>query len=61
MSQCNVNFISKFAYLDNKVINIDNYSKSNNNKLKCSNGHELIPVLGKKNKHHFTNKINKNY
>jgi hypothetical protein len=48
MSQCNVNFASKFAYLDNKVINIDNYSKSNNNKIKCSNGHELIPVLGKK-------------
>jgi len=56
--KCNINFQSKFAYINDELINIDSYLNNNKSKLKCINGHDLIPVLGNKNVHHFRHKNN---
>jgi hypothetical protein len=58
---CNVNFKSKFAYINNASININDYLSAyvNKNKkatLKCMKGHELICVNGKIKTPHFRHK-----
>ena len=55
-NKCNINFQSKFAYINNETIHIDNINDNNKCNLKCKLGHELIPVRGKKNVHHFRHK-----
>jgi hypothetical protein len=55
-NKCNINFQSKFAYINNEAIHIDNINDNNKCNLKCKLGHELIPVRGKKNVHHFRHK-----
>ena len=55
-NNCNINYQSKYAYINNKIIHIDNINELNKCNLKCKLGHELIPVKGKKNVHHFRHK-----
>lgn len=55
-NKCNINFQSKFAYINNELIHIDNINDNNKSNLKCKFGHELIPVRGKKKIHHFRHK-----
>ena len=55
-NKCNINFQSKFAYINNEYIHIDNVNDDNKCNLKCKLGHELRPVRGNKNVHHFRHK-----
>jgi len=55
-NKCATKFISKFAYIDNNPIHIDDYDNIDKEKLKCIHGHKLIPILGEKNIHHFRHK-----
>jgi hypothetical protein len=55
-NKCNINFQSKFAYINNEIIDINNVNDDNKCNLKCKFGHELIPVRGKKKIHHFRHK-----
>jgi hypothetical protein len=60
-NKCNIGFQSKYAFIDNQNIHIDNYinefSKNNKNVLlKCSKGHELICANGKIKKPYFRHK-----
>jgi hypothetical protein len=59
--KCNINFQSKFAYISNKCLNINDYIAQyvNNNvkcDLRCSNGHELIFANGQKIAPYFRHK-----
>ena len=63
MNTCNIKFQSQYAYIDNKIIHIDDilnndYYQNIKDKLKCSNGHQLIFANGIKNKKHFRHKNN---
>lgn len=60
-NKCNINFQSKFAYVRNKSISIEDYitkyiNKNKKCKLKCNKGHELICANGKINTPHFRHK-----
>ena len=60
-NKCNINFKSKFVYIENKCININDYINEyiNNNKkseLKCINGHELIVANGQIKTPYFRHK-----
>lgn len=60
-NKCNSGFQSKYAFIDNQNIHIDNYinefSKNNKNVLlKCSKGHELVCANGKIKKPYFRHK-----
>ena len=62
-NKCNINFKSKFAYIENEYISISDYINIyiNNNqkcKLKCNKGHELICINGQINVPHFRHKNN---
>jgi hypothetical protein len=57
-NKCNVNFQSKFAFIENEPIHINDINDTNKDNLKCKNGHILIPIKGKKNIHHFRHKHN---
>ena len=44
-SCCNVNFMSQYAFVNEKQIHINNYNHVLKENIKCQNGHELIPVV----------------
>lgn len=50
-NKCNANFQIKFSN-----INIDNINDQDKCNFKCQLGHELIPVIGKKNMHYYQHK-----
>ena len=41
-TKCNKNFQTQYAYINNKKININNYIKDSNKKIRCLNGHQLV-------------------
>ena len=54
-TKCNNNFLSKYAFINNEEIYIDDYiEKYINNNIKCNlkykNGHELLCAHGEINK-----------
>jgi hypothetical protein len=57
---CNPSYESQFAYINNQIVNINNYlsnrDKYNNSTLYCNNKHELIAVNGSNRKKHFRHK-----
>jgi len=58
MTSCNLNFISQFAYINDKEIHITHYNKNRNknDKITCRHGHELVMCEGKKIKKYFRHK-----
>tara|TARA_B100000424_G_scaffold187099_1_gene145356 strand:+ start:587 stop:3997 length:3411 start_codon:yes stop_codon:yes gene_type:complete len=54
--KCNKNFITQYAYVNNKAIHINNYKKVLNNKPRCKNGHELVLCDGINRKKYFRHK-----
>lgn len=53
---CEKNFNTKYAYVNNIRIDINNIETIDINNLKCKNGHYLIPICGNIKKHHFRHK-----
>lgn len=45
MSCCNVNFMSQYAFVNEKQIHINNYIDEYKGHIICQNGHQLIPVV----------------
>jgi hypothetical protein len=57
LQSCNINFISQYAFVDNKQIHISEYKEIYKDRLLCQNGHELISVINvKKMKPYFRHK-----
>jgi len=57
LQSCNINFISQYAFVDNKQIHITEYIETQKNKIRCQNGHELVSVINvKKMKPYFRHK-----
>jgi len=56
-SCCNVNFMSQYAFVNEKQIHINNYTLDLKENIKCQNGHELIAVKNVTNRiPHFRHK-----
>lgn len=55
-NKCNINFITQYAYINNKYVHINNYTKNNNDKITCAHGHELVMCDGQKIKKYFRHK-----
>ena len=56
-SLCNVNFITKYCFVNGEQICVHDYIKNNDERdIFCSKGHSLILVNGKKNQSHFRHK-----
>jgi len=53
---CEKNFNTKYAYVNNICVDINNIETIDINNLKCKNGHCLIPVCGNIKKHYFRHK-----
>jgi hypothetical protein len=54
--KCSKYYESQYAYINDKYINIKDYKKNKNDKIKCHLGHELIMCNGKKIKPYFRHK-----
>jgi len=58
--KCNKGFQTKYVYIDNNPIHVDEYIQNKKNyigkPLLCRNGHELYLAHGEKNKPHFRHK-----
>ena len=55
-NKCNINFQSKWAFIGNEKIHIDEYVPKKENQIKCSNGHELVYCNGEKVTAYFRHK-----
>jgi hypothetical protein len=54
--KCNVNFQSKWAFIGERKIHVEQYIPSNENEIKCNHGHELVFCNGKKREKYFRHK-----
>lgn len=59
-NKCNINFITQYAYVDDKYMHINKYIKNKNDKITCMRGHELVLCQGPKVKQYFRHKNNEN-
>lgn len=51
--KCNVNFQSKWAFIEGRKIHVEQYIPSNENEIKCNDGHELVFCNGKKREKYY--------
>lgn len=54
--KCNINFITQYALINDIPTHIENYTKTNGDKITCQRGHELVLCNGTKIKKYFRHK-----
>ena len=54
--KCNINFQSKWAFIENKKIHIDDYVPNKEIQIRCIHGHELVYCNGEKITAYFRHK-----